>query len=861
MSALLKRHSGKIAATFALMLWAVTEIIPLQDTPDFGQYVLEQAETRQITVAVVPPAPGVSATPAVTQTVTLDTLVKEARERVKADPKLSLFVALRQLAHDRQLDLSRFYPGMKLGSSLKNVDKRSKLVLAELLHRSKGRIQFGLDLAGGVAVTLQVQPKVGGSADATPEMLKKAIEIIDRRVNELGVVEPQIRAVGNNRIEVQFPGSSNFDIVEIVRPAHLEFRLVMEGSRGSLQMPPAEEVPAGYEVLAAEDEDGNNPPTYYIVKKLPEMNGDTVERAGVVSDGIGGFQVSLRFNDKGAKQFADLTTASVNRLLAIVLDGKLHSAPNINEPITGGTASISGKFDQREAFELASVLNNPLDVPLKVLDQTIVGPSLAKDAIASGVKATAIAVVAVAAFMLVVYTSGGVVALLSLAVNVLLILGAMAYLGATMTLPGLAGIVLTIGMAVDANILIFERIREELAEGKSLVSSNQGGFTKALTTILDAHLVQLIICAVMINFGTGPIKGFGWTLCIGVLSTLFSVLITGHLIMELAAESGALRRLVMLPLIKDWKLDFVKFGKPAFIASGLLVVVGFGFAVAQGNAVFGRDFKGGDEITVQFKQSPGAVKIREAAKAAGLADLGVTTATGADGGEVFKLETAEGKGQELLAALQKSFPASGAEKIGGSQVGAIMGNEILLNALKAVAISMAVILLYIAFRFEFGFGVGAMVSTLHDILMTIGVFVITGHQFNAPMVAAILCIAGYSINETVVVFDRIREELKLNPNGKLKDVINSAITKVFARTIKTATTTFLASAALYVFGTGVLKDIAFTFCVGIVTSTFSAIFVAAQIFYWYHKGDRKQVEAHADATPVYEWTATSKAAE
>jgi len=183
----------------------------------------------------------------------------------------------------------------------------------------------------------------------------------------------------------------------------------------------------------------------------------------------------------------------------------------------------------------------------------------------------------------------------------------------------------------------------------------------------------------------------------------------------------------------------------------------------------------------------------------------------------------------------------------------------MLNAALAVGVSMLTILLYIAFRFEFGFGVGAMVSTLHDILMTIGIFVLTGHKFSAPMVAAILCIAGYSINETVVVFDRIREELKLNPTGSLRDIINSAINKVFARTIMTSSTTFLAALSLYMFGSGVLQDISFTFLVGIVTSTFSAIFVASQVFYWWHKGDRKHVEAHSDVAPKYEWTGSSKA--
>ena len=198
---------------------------------------------------------------------------------------------------------------------------------------------------------------------------------------------------------------------------------------------------------------------------------------------------------------------------------------------------------------------------------------------------------------------------------------------------------------------------------------------------------------------------------------------------------------------------------------------------------------------------------------------------------------------------------------GTTQIGATIGGEIKWNAVKSIGLSMVVILLYVAFRFEVGFGIGAVVASIHDILMTIGIFVLFNHQFSAPMVAAILCIAGYSINETVVVFDRIREELKLNPTGSLRDIINSAINKVFARTIMTSTTTFLAALSLFVFGTGQLSDIAFTFLVGIVTSTFSAIFIAAQVFYWWHKGDRKHVEAHQDIAPKYEWAGSSRASE
>jgi len=341
---------------------------------------------------------------------------------------------------------------------------------------------------------------------------------------------------------------------------------------------------------------------------------------------------------------------------------------------------------------------------------------------------------------------------------------------------------------------------------------------------------------------------------------MFSVLITAHLIMELLIDSGFIKKMKMRHILKAIHVDFVRFGKPAFAGSWMIVLLGLGVVFYQGNRIFGIDFSGGDVVTLSYHEKLDVAKIRGVADAARLGEVNVNyeSALGG-GGEQLKIETPAGKSGELLDAIQKKYPSAGYTKVGEDHVGASIGREIMLNAALAVGVSMLTILLYIAFRFEFGFGVGAMVSTLHDILMTIGIFVLTGHKFSAPMVAAILCIAGYSINETVVVFDRIREELKINPTGSLRDIVNTAINKVFARTIMTSSTTFLAALSLYLFGSGVLKDISFTFLVGIVTSTFSAIFVAAQVFYWWHKGDRKHVEAHSDVAPKYEWTGSSKA--
>jgi len=848
-----KRNLWKICISLFMLGWAVYALMPVKDIP-FADYVRSKATAK---------------------TDEFNKLVDQAVALRKSGGAPSDYIALKRLSEKQKVDVSQYFPSLRLEDSLKNVTKRDDILLKYLLDSSKARLQLGLDLVGGVGFTLEADlgNKTAGfdNETADKEKLSKAIEIISARINSFGVSEPLVRAVGKNRIEVQLPGINTKDnpdvLEEVKKPAKLDFRMVYPFA--TPETVAAGQIPPGYEIKGYDHDlpDGTEVSEEYFIKRIPEMTGDMVAYSTVQQDSYGNPQIGIRFTPAGHKRFAEVTeeiAASGDQShvgeIAVVLDGTVCSVATVKEKIDSDNAVIEGRFTQREALALANDLNNPLDVPLVVKSQFEVGPSLAEDAVTSGVRASIIGLAVVAAFMVTFYTTGGLVAVATLGVNLLIILGVMANIGATMTLPGLAGIVLTIGMAVDANILIFERMREELAAGKSLATANQTGFSKALMTIIDAHIVQLIICAIMIWLGTGPIRGFGVTLAIGVLSTMFSVLITAHLIMELLIESGVLKKFSMRHLLKAIHVDFIRFGVPACGGSFLLVLIGLAVVFYQGNKIFGIDFSGGDVVTLQYKEHLDVGNIRETADKAKVGDVNVSYESSlGGGGEELKVETPEGKSQQLVDALQASYPQAGLVKVGEEHVGASIGEEIMKNAALAVGVSMLTILVYIAFRFEFGFGVGAMFSTLHDIAMTIGIFVLTGHKFSAPMVAAILCIAGYSINETVVVFDRIREELKINPSGSLRDIVNSAINKVFARTIMTSSTTFLAALSLYLFGSGVLRDISFTFLVGIVTSTFSAIFVAAQIFYWWHKGDRKHVEAHSDVAPKYEWTGSSKA--
>ena len=602
-----RQNLWKLLLSVAVLIWAVAELNPIRDR-EFGSYIQSKATAK--------PAEFIS-------------LMKEVSDRVASKQAPSVFMALKQIGRERKLDLSQFFPEFRLEASLKNVDKRNNILLDELLKRSKGRLQLGLDLKGGVGFTLEVNEKAAAANTQrdNEQKLNKAIEIISTRINGLGVSEPIVRPLGNNRIEVQLAGVTTKDNPEIIsslkKPARLDFRLVY--SKGTPQTIPASEAPPGFEVMTLEQEGRNGEirTSEEYVKRIPEMTGDALSDAYATMDEFGRFKILLRFTKQGGRRFAEVTKAiaeegqRVGHLcqLAIVLDGKLYSAPTVHEEIPSGSAEITGQFTQREALELANVLNNPLDLPLDIKEQYEVGPSLAQDAIDSGLRASIIGSILVAAFMITYYTVGGVIAVGVLAVNITIILGVLASIGATMTLPGLAGIVLTVGMAVNANILIFERMREELHLGKTLKTALVAGYEKAFFTIVDAHVTQLCICAIMIWLGTGPVKGFGVTLAIGVFSTMFSVLITGHLIMEYLINYNIMTKFPMLHMLRNIQTDFIRYAKPAFIISWVIVLTGISVVVFKGRRAFGTDFLGGDVISIEYDRlhQPDLAEVRRIA--------------------------------------------------------------------------------------------------------------------------------------------------------------------------------------------------------------------------------------------------------
>jgi SecD/SecF fusion protein len=740
-------------------------------------------------------------------------------------------------------DITRYFPFF----GAKNELHPTTYILNRLQRQAAGRIRLGLDLQGGTSFLVSMDTNRLQTADISTA-ISHAVEVLRKRVDKFGVAEPLIQPQGADHILVQLPGLSAADQesakVAIQKAAFLEFRMVHPQSKELVEQGVIE---PGYELMKRKERgrDGRETTETLLVKKKREMDGSGIKSAMVVRGNLGEPEINFSLDTKGAARFGEITTEYVHQRMAIILDGELYSAPVINEPIMGGSGRISGSFDQKEAFELANVLENPLRAPLHIDESREVDPTLGRDSIRSGVNAAIYGVLAVSVFMIVYYLTAGLVANIALVANIIILLGVMCSIGTTLTLPGIAGIVLTIGMAVDANVLIYERIREEHAKGKSLRGAIAAGYERAFGTIFDSNLTTLISSVILIFMGTGPIKGFGVTLTIGVTTSMFTSLVITRLIFDFLLDRGWLKSLPMLHLIRASKLDFMKLAKPAFVASWILIVVGCGYGLHRGSGAFGVDFLGGDTVLLSFEKNPGEGAVRSALEKAGIKDpriqfqRDVTTR-----GETLRVDSATGTADKVKATLSE-MSAAKFHLLRQDHIGATVGEEIRKSAVMAVLLALFGILIYVAIRYEFSFAVGAVVAIIHDVLMTIGWYCLSGREINATTVAALLTIIGFSINDTIVIFDRIREDLKLGIRGSFREVMNQALNQTLSRTIITSGTVFLATSSLYIFGGGAINDFAFAFLVGILTGTYSSIYIASALVLWWHKGQRPHIGAGA----------------
>jgi SecD/SecF fusion protein len=693
----------------------------------------------------------------------------------------------------------------------------------------KIKIKPGLDLKGGTQFLLELAGEPDRSA------VDQAVEVIRKRVDTVGVAEPVIQPVGDRRIIVQIPGVSEADKAsyrrQLEKVAKLEFAMVHPENDAIVDRAQGKtpEVSFDYQILKLRDRNASGAvvETPIVVKRRPEMSGKNVASAFRSVDQLGRPVVIIEFNAEGRDKFGKLTEQNIGRRMAVILDGEVYSAPVIRTAIYGSCEISGGNMSITEAEELASVLKNPLENPVSIVDERGVDPSLGASSVKSGFTAGWISLVAVALFVLLYYRWLGLVAVFGLVINVLILLGLLAQFGFTLTLPGLAGLILTIGIGVDANVLVFERIREEASRHRSGLETVASGFQHAFSSILDANVTTVIAAAILFWQGSGPVQGFATVLCLGIFSSLFAALVVSRTGAEWLADKGGKAKLHMFRLFEEAKFNFLGWRRPAYMLSLLLLGAGVTAAVMRGTNALGVDFTGGDLVTLSFKEKIDDGRVRSAL--GNLAEVAQYQRSPVGQDEILSLRTAFGKGELAVAKLQQDFPSASFQQIQLDKVAPVVGEELKKNALVALILGVVGIFLYTTWRFEAAFAAGAIVALVHDVFISLGIFVLLGRELSLPMVGAILAVAGYSINDTIVIFDRIRETFRGGLHGNKAEAMNLAINQTLSRTLMTSATTFLAVLVLFLFGGRVINDFALILLIGIVVGTYSSIFIASPI--------------------------------
>ena len=711
-------------------------------------------------------------------------------------------------------------------------------------HNLKG----GIDLIGGSSFTLRVQPTIdpeGTAVPVTATAVQQAIQTVEKRLNNFGTADLLIVAQGNDRILVQMPGVSPEEasaVREILEKiAKLELKAVHPESSALANRLAAEKeadrvLPPGYKlyVLSDEDEDGQVITENILLKRRSALDGSYIVHAQELYGPYEG-KLTVELNAEGANKMFDLTSkmrAGVDRL-AIVLDGKVLSAPVVQSSL-GANFEISGMKDANEAKSIAAALLNPLKNPLLVEEERTVSATLGKETVHQGITAGIAGLGLTLLFVLIYYRFAGIIALLGLSLNILILFGAMAMFGFTFTLPGIAGIILTIGVAVDANVLIYERLREELSAGKSIKAAISAAYYKAFSAIFDANITTLITALILFWRASGTVKGFAVTLTIGILASMLAALLCTRVLFWWFSDAGILKKLSFMNLIPKRAFNFLGKRKIAFSFSIILIVAGLGSVGMKGNSSLGIDFTGGAQLSYQLVdgqtvEQPAVQQVLNKLELSKQASSQEETTTG--GEYLLTVRCASDDIGAIETALSSNFEVL-KDKPSRETISASLGSEFLNTALWALIVGMVAILIYITIRFEFSFALGAFAALIHDILICLGIVILSGQELSLIHVGAFLTIAGYSINDTIVVFDRIREDLR-SRRGDVQDVMNHAINATLSRTVLTSVTTFVAVLVLYIYGGSALKDFSFTIMIGVIVGTYSSIFIASPIvFIW-----------------------------
>ena len=648
---------------------------------------------------------------------------------------------------------------------------------------------------------------------------------------------------------------------------------------------------ARYRFMLEDNGDGTYSPNF--VARKTELTGEALVSAAVQREPTSGrLSIGFTLNSEGGRIFSTLTRnykahgpknpTDRGRQLAIILDETLISAPVINDEI-GSRGEITGRFDAASANKLAAELNaGALPAPLKILAETSVSPTVGEDAKHAGVIAAALGFALVALFMFFYYWYTGLVADVALFLDIALLPTALVFVanilgvfahdpsmggGGSMqlpvlTMPGIAGLVLSLGMAVDANVLIFERIREEFAAGRNAGDAIKNGYGRAFTAIFDSNLTTIITGVILFVVGTGPVRGFAITLTAGVVISMFTAVVVTRLVLDHAVDPSRTVAFKMREFFKTPKFDFMKptkytvGGSFAIIAVTLLIFAIRG--LTNPASVLAVDLTGGTSIVYNLKQDakPAVAEIRETLNPfdnatviqyqEGVGDTTLLVKTG-ETAETKKGSQLEGKdvGAYVTKLLQEKFPEAGIVPASVDEVGSMVGADLKKSGTYAVLFSLVAILIYVGFRFQFGFGLGALVALAHDALISLGLFSLCGRQVSLIVITALLTIIGYSVNDTVVVFDRIREKLRYDRRLTFTEICNASINACLGRTIITSLTTFFAVAALFAFGDGSIFDFALVMLIGVVSGTYSSIFIATPIMLWWYRGKRPEFEVEA----------------
>lgn len=744
-------------------------------------------------------------------------------------------------------------------------------------------IPLGIDLKGGSEFVVRLKPstdKEGNTQKVDASAVQQAMAILEKRLNPDGTKDLSMQPQGDDRILIQMPGVKPEEFadvrIKIQQVAKLEFRIVHQDSKSKVA-----EIDGGgitepgwakMKYKEQKDEQGNKLPDRgaELVRNRPDMEGDGVKEAFATMDAEG-WKVYLNLNGDGSKKFDEIAAVNKGRQLGIIVDGEIISAPVLQTDHFGGTAVISGNFNRESSVQLATLLQNPLKNPMTIESENAVSSSYGQSSIDQGKYICIAGLILTACFMVFVYKMAGLIAIVGLVINLAVLFGGMALFQFTLTMPGIAGIVLTIGMAVDANVLIYERLREEMEAGKSLVGALDAAYQKAFSAIADSNITTIIAAVILFAISGGLVRGFAVTLMLGLLSSLIGALIVTRVVFMFVIDNGLLQNLSTRKIIPDKVFDILSKAPKFIIASLVVTAISFATLGIKGKESFGIDFRGGSLLHVEVaagKDLPTA-KVEEMLKGLKLADgksIGtayVQRKSTATGGDVIAIRGEQEAGAVIEGAMNKNFKDS----IKGTSletVGALIGSEAAKTSLIALAVALVFIFLYLLMRYEFAFALGAVVALFHDVLMVPGLCVLFGQEMSLIHVGALLTIAGYSINDTIVVFDRIRETIQRGGSGTIRDLMNEAICKTLSRTLLTGPTALAPMVVLLFLGNPAMLEFAMPITIGVLLGTYSSIFIASPLVLWYAQKSgvslkRKVLESHEAALKAEAAVAAAKA--